>query len=467
MFDYITELHDGCSNVIYSVVRADGGVPGTFPGARGPGMIRGNDVMPTDSRSFGERLRELRRSSGFTQAQVAEHIGVSRSTLAHIETGRRPVRAEEIGSIAEMLGRAPADLFPAETGAASARDGPRTRSGLLEDLSRLSGGPADRREMAAILRLAEAVQETESVLGLDLLASHPAEYGSIGPGTAWEAVYQGYRVAEAERLRLALGEAPIRSMDDLLASSRVRTARVRLPARTAGLFLRDPMVGTLVIVSRALDLGRRRFGYAHGLAHAVLDGGPGWRVCRGEDDPALPEIRASAFASAFLLPERGARRYLEALGKEALGRGGAVTLDVAIPGTGSAAVVGSLRIDGRGRRGRHPINLNDLARMASYFGVSRSHALLRLRNLRFVTEGQLELLQRQHGEADSQEEGGAPSRRSSSSGSAALRERLAALVAEARARDVVTREAFDARMDIARVSMEEREALLERARRVL
>ena len=62
-------------------------------------------------------------------------------------------------------------------------------------------------------------------------------------------------------------------------------------------FASTSTVGPVVVVNEAMDLGRRRFAYAHGLAHALFDRDTHWRVCRPESEHDLYEVRANFFAS--------------------------------------------------------------------------------------------------------------------------------------------------------------------------
>jgi hypothetical protein len=50
-------------------------------------------------------------------------------------------------------------------------------------------------------------------------------------------------------------------------------------------------------------------------------------------------------------------------------------------------------VDGRQRRGRHPITLSDVLRTAHYYGTSPSVAAHRLRNLRLLTDRELDQLE--------------------------------------------------------------------------
>ena len=52
--------------------------------------------------SLGLRLREAREYRGLSQAEVAQHIGVSRSALCLIESGTRNVSAVELSRLAKL-----------------------------------------------------------------------------------------------------------------------------------------------------------------------------------------------------------------------------------------------------------------------------------------------------------------------------------------------------------------------------
>jgi hypothetical protein len=116
-------------------------------------------------------------------------------------------------------------------------------------------------------------------------------------------------------------------------------------------------------------------------------------VCSSDAAPDLAEVRADAFASGLLLPEHGLRRYLETLGNETLGRTGPTVLSVSSQGDGRGNSGESRRVEGRQRKGRHPPTLSDILRTAHYYGTSPSAAAHRLRNLRLLTDRELDQLE--------------------------------------------------------------------------
>ena len=54
--------------------------------------------------SIGERIREARKLSKITQAQLAEKSGVAMISIHQYETGKRRPQIEQIQAIANVLG---------------------------------------------------------------------------------------------------------------------------------------------------------------------------------------------------------------------------------------------------------------------------------------------------------------------------------------------------------------------------
>ncbi len=332
-------------------------------------------------------LRQARTSRGLTQADIAPQLGVSRATIAHLETGRRSVKAEDLRRLAAFYGCSLSELLP-----------PTTDDQEVDGLAELFRAHPDLAEdqgpssFTGVCATARALTDLEARLEIDAtvhsLPSYRVEHGNM----PWQAAREGYRIAEDERRRLALGEGPIRFVDELLMTSGVRSAKATLPTGILSISIGEPDHGLLVVVEKNLGLEHRRFRYAHGLAHFLFDTEAPWRVCKSGGAPEFPEVRADAFASALLIPQYGLRRYVETLGKETLGRAGPTVLSVFSEGDGRDKTGESRRVDGRQRRGRQPITLSDVLRTAHYYGTSPSVAAHRLRNLRLLTDRELDQL---------------------------------------------------------------------------
>jgi transcriptional regulator with XRE-family HTH domain len=68
--------------------------------------------VSTDVRvNFGEKLRRLRKRRGWTQAEMADILGLDRSYLAEIEEGKRNVCLLNIKAIADRLKVSLSKLF--------------------------------------------------------------------------------------------------------------------------------------------------------------------------------------------------------------------------------------------------------------------------------------------------------------------------------------------------------------------
>ncbi|GAA2005072.1 helix-turn-helix transcriptional regulator [Brevibacterium samyangense] len=70
-------------------------------------------MEPTDDRrAFGDRVRELRREKGFSsQEAFAHHVGLDRTYVSGIETGRRNPTFDIIMKLAHALEVRPAELL--------------------------------------------------------------------------------------------------------------------------------------------------------------------------------------------------------------------------------------------------------------------------------------------------------------------------------------------------------------------
>ena len=50
---------------------------------------------------LGDRIRKLRHKQGWTQAEMAEHVGIDRSFLADVERGKRNISILNLEIIAK------------------------------------------------------------------------------------------------------------------------------------------------------------------------------------------------------------------------------------------------------------------------------------------------------------------------------------------------------------------------------
>src|SRR5256885_6583523 len=66
--------------------------------------------MPTDRETVARNLRNARENRGLSQHAVAKKLGFSRTLVAMVELGNRPVTDEELTQFANLYGRTLVEL---------------------------------------------------------------------------------------------------------------------------------------------------------------------------------------------------------------------------------------------------------------------------------------------------------------------------------------------------------------------
>lgn len=334
--------------------------------------------MPITQDELGRRIRQAREACGRTQEEVASDLGIPRSAVALIESGGRRVSSLELERVAFLFGRDMKSLLAEEFTATE---------DTLAALFRRHPEVKDQAEVVAALqtclRLGREITNLETQLELDRTTAPAAMYPMRDPKTRWDAIQQGERAAVEERRRLGLGDAPVPVMAEVLEGQGVRTAVVNLPEEVSGLTLSDPAIGPFVVVNGTHIRSRRRFSYAHEYAHVLLDRSAHGTVSRTADRESLTEVRANAFAAAFLMPEGGLRAFVAALGK---GRDSRSQTDVWAEGGNPVQV----RV--RTAPASQDIQMYDVVQIAHHFLASVPSVIFRLKNLGIVDKPEFEKL---------------------------------------------------------------------------
>jgi Zn-dependent peptidase ImmA (M78 family)/transcriptional regulator with XRE-family HTH domain len=332
--------------------------------------------MAITQQELGSRLRAAREGCRMTQEQVAQHLGLSRPTVVQIEAGNRSVSSLELDKLAYLFGR---DIRELVAESFAAED---ILAALFRAQAEIVGEPAVLDKLRECMALGREITNLERLVGIDRELAALATYSLPAPRNRWEAIQQGQRLAEEERRRLGLGSGPLPNLLELLETQGVRTGLVDLPDDVSGITLSDRKVGLFVVANRVHHHLRRRFSFAHEYAHAIADRERFGLVSRASERDELVEVRANAFAATFLMPEDGVRQFVAGLGKGKPSRAYAEVFDEA----------GSLDVEGRTEPGTQALQLYDVVQLAHYFEVSRPSALFRLRNLRLVSEAELQHL---------------------------------------------------------------------------
>lgn len=258
-------------------------------------------TQTVNPRTLGLRLQEARKARALTQQEVADHLGVVRTTVVAMEKGERGLQPDELVRLAALYGRPLHELL-------------RQREPLLDfDVqfrSSLDQESLHAPEVASVVeelrRLSDDYLELEELRGAPLLRRYPPPYDVDGVPTDRAAE----DVATAERNRLGLGDGPIPNLRELLENDvGLRIFCLKMPSKLAALFgFTDPVGGCI-----ALNIGhpaeRQWWSLAHEYAHFLTK--------RYQADVMIlktyrrvPESErfAHAFAGYFLMPTAGLSR---------------------------------------------------------------------------------------------------------------------------------------------------------------
>ncbi|PTL58601.1 helix-turn-helix domain-containing protein [Paraconexibacter algicola] len=251
-----------------------------------------------------ERLRRARQDRGLTQAQVAEQMGMARTSLVALESGERRLKPEEMVALAGLYGQRLDELLrPSEP--------PRELAAQFrESAGRMPEEDDLRHATLALQKLAEDYVELERLLDAPLPTSFPS------PQTVpTDPVAGAERLATEERGRLHLGDGPLPHLRELLENDvGLRVFSVPLPSRFGGLFAYDEQLGACVAMNSRHRWERQRFSLAHEFAHFLTrrDRAEITVVIAGYRRVPAAERFADAFAQRLLMPAGGVTRRFEA-----------------------------------------------------------------------------------------------------------------------------------------------------------
>lgn len=261
------------------------------------------------------RLRLARRDRGLTQEEVANELGVARTTIVAIEKGERHVRPEELRAFARVY-RRPIDEFLRPTAPVEDLD---AQFRLV--LPKIGQGPELEDAVRLVERLVDDYVELERVAGVTPQYRYPQEASLVGVDVETAAA----ELAQAERNRLGLGDAPVPRLRDVLESTvGIRVFAIELPSNIAGLFAFDDRTGACIAFNNAHSYERQQMTLAHEYGHLL--------VSRHTADVAFTDKRArrspaerfaQAFAYEFLLPSSSLIQHFNGAKRA---RGGTITV---------------------------------------------------------------------------------------------------------------------------------------------
>jgi transcriptional regulator with XRE-family HTH domain len=313
---------------------------------------------------LAQNLRQARENRGLSQAAVAKKLRLSRSLVAQIELANRPVTADELAKFADLYGTPAVDL----TGTRVATDDP-----VMVTLLNLA--PALIKEFDMQSRIHGVLGALMATSHLERLLDRPARTGPPtyplpSPRTLADAIRQGEEIAEHERQRLGLQDAPLPELADLCGAQGIPVFALKLPDELSGLFIAHASVGCVIVVNLAHNAVDQRLAIAHSYAHAACEPMGAIRVCTKANGNELIERRAAAFAAAFLLPASGIVETVRGLGKGQASRQVQWVFD--------AATERPVRTEERSTPGSQVITYLDVAWIARRFGAAYRSTVSRL-----------------------------------------------------------------------------------------
>ena len=189
--------------------------------------------MTISPEEIGQRLRWARESRQITQETAGAALDLQRSAISLMESGQRQVSTLELTRLADLYGR-PVERFVNP-------NSPLEKEDPVVALFRAEPGLQSetvQEQARRCLRLLREGASLRRLTGSSAAVSLP-RYELPSPRSVGQAMAQGQRVAEQERRRLDLGNAPVK-VPATLARQNIWTAALPLPDEISGLFLSSP-----------------------------------------------------------------------------------------------------------------------------------------------------------------------------------------------------------------------------------
>jgi len=337
--------------------------------------------MSIDPAILGKRLKSARKNCGTTQEDAAEELGIPRTALVNIESGQRSVSTLEVSKLARLYRRSVAELLS---------DTAETDEDIFVVLHRIdqdfADDPAVKSEVSQHVAICREGTDLKELLGISD-EDGPPEYNLAAPQSTMEAVEQGNRVATQERRRLALGTNPLSDLAKLIATQGVWAAKADLPDEMSGMFLRHASFGMAILINEDHPLARRRFSFAHEYGHALIDRRSTATVTTTKNRKDFVEVRANAFAAAFLLPAEGVQSFMRHRKKAMPSREEQIVYDPEMEKEQERIEARSRHVAKFGK-----VTYQDVGSLMLLFGTSYQAACYRLKSLELINRQELDEL---------------------------------------------------------------------------
>jgi Zn-dependent peptidase ImmA (M78 family)/DNA-binding XRE family transcriptional regulator len=322
------------------------------------------------------RLRKARDNRGISQQSAAEFVGLPRTAITQIEGGNRSVSTLELTKLAKLY-RYPISYFLDEI----SNDEEDIDVVLYRAAPNLN--ETTKQQIYHYIDLCKEGIVLEKILDFEPRANLP-KYSLPIPKNKGEAVTQGTNIAEQERKRLSIGIGSIADIANLISNQGIWACSADLPDDVSGLFLNNAKAGLIILVNANHVISRKRFSYAHEYAHALFDRDENIRISSTANNAEFIEVRANAFAAAFLMPADGITEVLRSLNKGKASRHDQIVFDV--------SANSKVNVESRAIPYSQSITFQDIAIIAHHFGVSYQAAVYRLRSLNVISQKECDQL---------------------------------------------------------------------------
>jgi Zn-dependent peptidase ImmA (M78 family)/transcriptional regulator with XRE-family HTH domain len=312
-----------------------------------------NILATIDLQELGRRLQRARKQKGLTQLAAAAAINTARTTITAIEKGERRIKADELIKLAQAYGCQVSDFV---------RTRPDMASFAIQFHNANPRGEVNDEQIVEYIEQLEDLcrdyLELEEITGAKPFRNYPSEYrfDDLNVSLAAE------MVAQQERSRLGLGDAPIHALRELLERDvglRIFCIEMKPAHQYSAMYVYDENLGGAIAVNGLQSEEQRRFALAHAYAHFLAHRQRAEILVEdGNKRQPVSEQFADRFAAHLLLPTYGVTRSYNAI-----------------------------------KASQPTFMLGDLLILASYYGVSLEAMATRLQEIRLLSSGVLTNIQ--------------------------------------------------------------------------
>ena len=225
-----------------------------------------------DMQKLGAELQQARKRKGITQADAANLIDASRTTITAIEKGERRIKAPELVKLARAYGEPVSHFVRRDSEAEGHPAAPfdvQFRVSLQRNSTRYGADPGQEEQkvkqiMAEWERRCRDYAALEHIVGSPMQQHYPPEYrvDNINIDAAAESV------ALQERARLGLGDGPIHLLHHVLEREvGLRIFFMVMPPRFSEMFNYDEQLGGCLAINANHPEERQRWSMSHGYFH--------------------------------------------------------------------------------------------------------------------------------------------------------------------------------------------------------